>query len=347
MNSIMNFNSVLVTGGAGYVGSVLTKKLVEQNFSVKVIDSLVFGDDGISPLIKNKKIEFFNVDIRKTDEISDIINNIDCVIHLAAIVGEPLCKRIPKAAKQINELATKNLVNICKRNNVKRFIFASTCSNYGSSPQIVDESSNVNPLSLYSECKINSEKFILDKNDKNFQTCILRFATAHGLSPRMRFDLLVQEFLRDAYVDKKISIFGQDFWRPLIHVDDMADACISILNASQELISGEIFNVGSSTENYTKNQLAQIIQKFILNTKIEIVDSKTDPRNYRVSFEKIKNTLNFQPKKSVEESVKEILTEIELNNLNPRDSEFSNMSKLTEKISSLDNYQFDEKLLSS
>jgi len=159
----MNFNSVLVTGGAGYVGSVLTRKLVEKSFDVKVVDTLVFGDDGISSLIKNKKIEFYNIDIRNTLELDKIIKNIDCVIHLAAIVGEPLCKKIPEAAKQINELATKNLVNICKKNQVKRFVFASTCSNYGSSSQIVDESSNVNPLSLYSECKINSEKFILEK----------------------------------------------------------------------------------------------------------------------------------------------------------------------------------------
>tara|TARA_B100000029_G_scaffold514802_1_gene619057 strand:+ start:554 stop:1576 length:1023 start_codon:yes stop_codon:yes gene_type:complete len=340
----MSFNSVLVTGGAGYVGSVLTRKLVEKNYDVKVVDSLVFGDDGILSLIKNKKIEFYNIDIRNTLELDKIIKNIDCVIHLAAIVGEPLCKKIPEAAKQINELATKNLVNICKKNQVKRFVFASTCSNYGSSSQIVDESSNVNPLSLYSECKINSEKFILEKNNEDFQTCILRFATAHGLSPRMRFDLLVQEFLRDAYVDKKISIFGQDYWRPLIHVNDMADACMSVLNAPSELISGEIFNVGSSTENYTKNQLAQIIQKFLPDSKIEIINSKNDPRNYRVSFEKIKNNLNFQPKKSVEESVKEILTKIKSNELNPRDSEFSNISKLTEKIESLSSYKFDENL---
>ena len=340
----MNFNSVLVTGGAGYVGSVLTRKLVEKSFDVKVVDTLVFGDDGISSLIKNKKIEFYNIDIRHTHELDKILENVYCVIHLAAIVGEPLCKRIPEAAKQINEFATKNLINSCKKNNVKRFIFASTCSNYGSSSKIVDESSTVNPLSLYSECKINSEKFILEKNDEEFQTCILRFATAHGLSPRMRFDLLVQEFLRDAYVDKKISIFGQDFWRPLIHVNDMADACISVLNATDKLVSGEIFNVGSNNENYTKNQLAKIIQKFIPDSKIEVINSKNDPRNYRVSFEKIKNNLNFQPKKSVEESVKEILTKIELNDLDPRDSEFSNMSKLTEKIKPLRSYQFDENL---
>ena len=149
-----SIQSVLVTGGAGYVGSVLTKKLLKNNFDVKVVDSLVYGNDGISSLIEENKIEFFNSDIRDSIKISPILKDVDCVIHLAAVVGEPLCKKIPEAARQINEIATKNLVNLCKTNNVQRFIFASTCSNYGSSLDIVDESSPVKPLSLYSSHKL-------------------------------------------------------------------------------------------------------------------------------------------------------------------------------------------------
>ena len=339
-----SLNSILITGGAGYVGSVLVRKLVSLGYDVKVIDSLVFGNDGISSLINDKKIEFFNLDIRETEKISSIIQNIDCVIHLAAIVGEPLCKKIPDAAKQINEFATKNLVNICKNKKVKRFIFASTCSNYGSSQNVVNESSPVMPLSLYSECKVNSEKFILDQNNDIFETCVLRFATAHGLSPRMRFDLLVQEFMRDAIVDKKISIFGADFWRPLVHVEDMADACISAIDASSQLISGQIYNVGNDKENYTKIKLAEIIKEFITDVEIEIIKSKKDPRNYKVSFEKIENSLNFEPKYTVRDSVIEILNDIQSGKIDPRDSEFSNMSKLTEKINALHNYNFDENL---
>ena len=339
-----SLNSILITGGAGYVGSVLVRKLVSLGYDVKVIDSLVFGNDGISSLINEKKIEFFNLDIRETEKISSIIQNIDCVIHLAAIVGEPLCKKIPDAAKQINEFATKNLVNICKNKKVKRFIFASTCSNYGSSQNVVNESSPVMPLSLYSECKVNSEKFILDQNNDIFETCVLRFATAHGLSPRMRFDLLVQEFMRDAIVDKKISIFGADFWRPLVHVEDMADACISAIDASSQLISGQIYNVGNDKENYTKIKLAEIIKEFITDVEIEIIKSKKDPRNYKVSFKKIENSLNFEPKYTVRDSVIEILNDIQSGKIDPRDSEFSNMSKLTEKINALHNYSFDENL---
>ena len=191
---------------------------------------------------------------------------------------------------------------------------------------------------------MNSEKFILEQNDKTFETCILRFATAHGLSPRMRFDLLVQEFLRDAINHKKISIFGADFWRPFVHVDDMASACISVLNAKSELVSGEIYNVGSTKENFTKKQLAEMIKEFIHDTEIEITESTNDLRNYKVSFEKIKKTLNFETKKTVKDSIIEILREIESGNIDPRASEFSNISKLTQKIDPIDDYHFDENL---
>jgi len=336
--------TILVTGGAGYVGSVLTNKLLEQNFHVKILDSLVYGIDGISKHLSANSIEFLNSDIREISKIRDFFNDVDCVIHLAAIVGEPLCRKIPLAAKQINEFATKNLINLTKHVGVKRFIFASTCSVYGSSNTIVDENSAILPLSLYSECKVNSEKFLSSAKSKSFETCILRFATAHGLSPRMRFDLLLQEFLHDALIDKKISIFGEDFWRPLIHVEDMADACISAVNAPSDLISGEIYNVGNDSENYTKNQLAKTIQEFIKDVKIETLKSKTDPRNYQVSFEKISKSLNFETKKTVKDSINEILKEIKSGNLNIRDSGFTNMSKLTEKVRPLNNYQFDENL---
>jgi len=339
-----SLKNVLVTGGAGYVGSVLIKKLLDKNYNIKIIDSLVYGSDGISDYIDDNNIEFINSDIREIQNIPNIFQDVNCVIHLAAVVGEPLCKKIPLAAKQINEFATKNIIKLSKKSGVERFIFASTCSNYGSSETVVDENSPVSPLSLYSECKVNSEQFLLSEKSNLFQPCVLRFATAHGLSPRMRFDLLLQEFLRDAIVDKKISIFGEDFWRPLIHVEDMADACISSINETSELISGQIYNVGSDEENYTKKQLAEIIQKFVPDTEIEIITSKKDPRNYKVSFDKIKNSLNFNTKKSVNDSVTEILREIDSGVINPRDSEFTNMSKLTEQISTLNNYQFDENL---
>ena len=325
--------SILVTGGAGYIGSVLTHKLVELGYNVRIIDSLIYGKDGISDLISKNSVELIVKDIRDEKTLNEVVKEIDCVIHLAAIVGDPLCKKIPVAAKQINEDATKKLVTISKEHGVKRFIFASTCSNYGSASATVDENSQVQSLSLYSSTKVNSENFILNTKNSSFEPCILRFATAHGLSPRMRFDLLLQEFLRDAILDKKIRIYGPNFWRPLAHVDDISNACIAAIKSPSDIISGEIYNVGHTRENYTKIMLAEIIREFVPSTKIEIIESKKDLRTYKVSFDKIKNNLKFISKKTIRDSISGILTEIQKGSLDPKASEFSNMSKLTERVS--------------
>jgi nucleoside-diphosphate-sugar epimerase len=324
--------SILVTGGAGYIGSVLTHKLVELGYNVRIIDSLIYGKDGISDLISKNSVELIEKDIRDEKTLNEAVKEIDCVIHLAAIVGDPLCKKIPIAAKQINEDATKKLVTISKEHGVKRFIFASTCSNYGSASNTVDENSPIQSLSLYSTTKVNSENFILNTKNSSFEPCILRFATAHGLSPRMRFDLLLQEFLRDAILDKKIRIYGPNFWRPLAHVDDISNACIAALKSPSDIISGEIYNVGHTRENYTKKMLAEIIQEFVPSTEIEIIESKKDLRTYKVSFDKIKNNLKFISKKTIRDSISDILTEIQKGSLDPKASEFSNMSKLTERV---------------
>ena len=325
------FSNILVTGGAGYIGSVLTRNLVLSKYNVKVLDSLVFGKDGISELVSNDSVDLFVGDIRNKEIIPDVLKDIDCVVHLAAIVGEPLCSKIPKAARQINEFATKHLIDSCKKSGVQRFIFASTCSNYGSSLGLVNEDTTLESLSLYSETKVKSESYILDSKEDNFEPCILRFATAYGISPRMRFDLLVQEFIRDALIDKKISIFGPDHWRPLIHVDDIASACITAIENSSN-ISGEVYNVGDNEQNYTKMNLAQLIQKYIPSSTIEVTGSKQDLRNYRVSFDKIKNKLNFNVSKTVEDGILEILDQINNNILDPKESQFSNLSKAVERI---------------
>ena len=287
-SGMSRFSNILVTGGAGYIGSVLTRNLVLSKYNVKVLDSLVFGQDGISELVSNNSVNLFVGDIRNKEIIPDVLKEVDCVVHLAAIVGEPLCSKIPKAARQINEFATKHLIDSCKKSGVQRFIFASTCSNYGSSLGFVNEDTPLESLSLYSETKVKSESYILDSKEDNFEPCILRFATAYGISPRMRFDLLVQEFIRDALIDKKISIFGPNHWRPLVHVDDIVSACITAIENSSN-ISGEVYNVGDNEQNYTKMNLAELVQKYIPSSTIEVTETKQDLRNYNVSFDKIKN----------------------------------------------------------
>ncbi len=324
------FSNILVTGGAGYIGSVLARKLVLSKYNVKILDSLIFGQDGISELVSNNSVNLFVGDIRNKEIIPDILKEVDCVIHLAAIVGDPLCSKIPMATKQINELATKHIIDSCKKSGVRRFIFASTCSNYGSSLGTVNEDTPLESLSLYSETKIKSESYILDSKEENFEPCVLRFATAYGISPRMRFDLLVQEFIRDALIDKKISIFGPNHWRPLVHVDDIASACITAIENSSN-ISGEVYNVGDNEQNYTKKNLAELVQKYIPST-IEITESKQDLRNYRVSFDKIRNKLNFKVSKTVENGISEILNQINNHTLNPQNSQFSNLAKAVERV---------------
>ena len=330
-SGMSRFSNILVTGGAGYIGSVLTRKLVSSNYNVKVLDSLIFGKDGISELVSNGSVKLFVDDIRNKEIISDVLKEVDCVVHLAAIVGDPLCSKIPKAARQINEPATKHIIDSCKKSGVQRFIFASTCSNYGSSLGTVNEDTPLESLSLYSETKVKSESYILDSKEENFEPCIMRFATAYGISPRMRFDLLVQEFIRDALIDKKISIFGPNHWRPLVHVDDIASACITAVKNSSN-ISGEVYNVGDNEQNYTKKNLAELVQNHIPSSTIEINESKQDLRSYKVSFDKIRNNLNFKVSKTVEDGISEILNQINNNTLDLKNSQFSNLSQAVERV---------------
>ena len=330
-SGMSRFSNILVIGGAGYIGSVLTRKLVLSKYNVKVLDLLIFGRDGISDLVSNNSVNLFVGDIRNKKIISDVLKEVDCVVHLAAIVGDPLCSKIPKAARQINELATKQIVDSCKKSGVQRFIFASTCSNYGSSLGTVNENTPLESLSLYSETKVKSESYVLDSKEENFEPCILRFATAYGISPRMRFDLLVQEFIRDALIDKKISIFGPNHWRPLVHVDDIASACITAIENSSN-ISGEVYNVGDNEQNYTKKNLAELVQKHIPSSTIEITESKQDLRSYKVSFDKIRNELNFKVSKTVEDGISEILNQINNNTLDPQNGQFSNLCEAVERV---------------
>jgi nucleoside-diphosphate-sugar epimerase len=214
---------------------------------------------------------------------------------------------------------------------VQRFIFASTCSNYGSALGTVNEDTPLESLSLYSETKVKSEFNVLNSQENFFEPCVLRFATAYGLSPRMRFDLLLQEFIRDALVDKKISIFGPNHWRPLVHVDDIASSCIAAIENSGN-ISGEVYNVGDNEQNYTKKDLAKMVQKHIPSSTVEITESKRDLRSYKVYFDKIRKKLNFKVSKTVEDGISEILNKIKDGELDPLYSEFLNLSRATEKV---------------
>ena len=311
--------NILVTGGAGYIGSVLSTQLCNEDFYVTCVDKLLFNSDSINHLKNRKNFEFYNCDINNYLEFKKILNKkkYHAVIHLAAVVGDPACKMYEDEAKKTNLDASKWLINECIENNIDRFIFASTCSNYGkmqNNNDYVNEESPLKPLSLYAHLKVEIEKFILDEIEKKFEftPTVLRFSTVYGHSYRMRFDLTVNEFSKELANKKELLVFGEQFWRPYCHVDDFANAYISILNSKKEQVAYKVFNVGDTSENYTKKMLTNIISKKLPNSKISFVKKIEDPRDYRVNFDKIKNELGFKISKKVPDGIDEILNLIAL-----------------------------------
>lgn len=229
------------------------------------------------------------------------------VIHLAALVGEPACKVSPRLTREINYEATISLANHAKEAGVKRFIFASTCSNYGlsSSDELANEESPLKPLSLYAETKIAVEKALLRLNDSDFNVCIVRLATVFGLSPKMRFNLLINEIVRDAWNSRPIQLYNEEAWRPYTHIDDAARMFAALLEAKKEKISGEIFNFG--TGNYKKKEIIRLVKKYIPSITVRNHGGMPDNRDYKVSFEKIKNVLKISPKKNIIDGIEEMV----------------------------------------
>ena len=236
------------------------------------------------------------------------------MVHLAAIVGDPACSRQPDLAKQVNLDASLDLVAESRKQGVSRFVFASTCSNYGrmaDPSQHLDESSPLRPVSLYAETKVAFEKHLLDLDD-SMHTCILRISTLYGLSPRMRFDLTVNEFTMELMTQKKLVVYGEQFWRPYVHVADACRAVCLSLEAQVEKTHRQVFNVGDTQENYTKGQLVEkILSQVGHPVEIERVHKDEDPRDYRVSFGKITDSLGFSVTKRVPDGIGEIATAIE------------------------------------
>jgi len=298
---------VLVIGGAGYFGSFLCSKLLKKGYQVRVLDNLSYGGEGIRDLHQDKNFEFQKGDIRNISDIIEATKNIDAVIHLAGVVGDPACAMSPRETLETNYLATKTITEVCKYFQINRFIFTSTCSVYGKNPfagQKLTEKSPLNPISLYAETKIKCERAILEAMDENFSPTIFRMATLYGYSPNMRFDLAVNLMTAQALFDKKITIFGGEQWRPWLHLEDAADAHIVCLEKPIDKIRGEIFNVVS--ENYKVIKIGKIINSLCPEAKLEITKEINDKRDYNVSFDKISQLLNYQPKKKIADGVVEI-----------------------------------------
>jgi len=325
--------NILVTGGAGYVGSGLLRELLLKGYNVTCIDNLMFGGESLLDIWHNKSFTFNKCDINNSHELDKVFlkNKFDGVIHLAAIVGDPACKLHSDLAIKTNFESSKKLLEISKNAKVSKFIFASTCSNYGKMDDpdaYVDENSKLAPVSLYAELKVKFEKYMLSETKKldGFSPTSLRFSTVYGLSPRMRFDLTVNEFTKDLALGKELIIFGKQFWRPYCHVKDFSNAFITVLNSPNEKVAYNVFNVGDTKENYTKQMIINEIIKVLPNSKIKHVVKNDDPRDYRVNCDKIKNELGFKISMTVPDGIMEIKRVIEENLIkDPEDQKYYNI----------------------
>jgi nucleoside-diphosphate-sugar epimerase len=313
---------VLVTGGAGYLGSTLVPQLLADGFSVRVLDTLRYGGRSLLGVWSHPGFQFLRGDVRDRAMVRASLEDIDAVVHLAAIVGDPACAREPAEARAVNLDASVQLLELCReRRHVTRFIFASTCSNYGrmDDPDVlVDESSVLRPLSLYAETKVAFERTLLERRDaprpsappgaETDRLCAtsLRFATIFGVSPRMRFDLTVNEFTCELIVRRHLVVFGEQFWRPYVHVRDAAAAIELTLSSPTDLVRAQVFNVGSSQQNFRKQQIVDLIRLQAPDATVEYVHVESDPRDYRVSFAKIYDRLAFRTTASVEDGVAEV-----------------------------------------
>lgn len=321
---------VLITGAAGYIGSTLTKLLLNNDYNVTGIDKLMFGDSGIQEIKKHPKFKFIEADLKKVESFEKIFDEVDAIVHLAAIVGDPACAKEPRLATKTNWLITKKVFDYAQtKKNIQRFIFSSTCSNYGKmiGKNLVNESSSLNPVSLYAELKVKFEKYLLSsKTSPTFIPTALRFATVYGLSPRMRFDLTVNEFTREIALGNQLTIYGEQFWRPYCHVQDLARGCLIVLESDPKLVNHEVFNVGETNENYTKKMLADLLLEINPKAIIKFVSKNEDPRDYRVNFDKIKNKLNYKISKTVLQGMEEIFNAIKNNKFpNPYSKNYSNI----------------------
>ena len=310
---------LLITGNCGYVGSVLTKKALEEGHKVIGYDSLMHGEHTMNNFEQNPNLKIIKGDIREKEKLSPLIKESDIVIHLAAIarVDNPL--HLEKEIEEVNRDASIEIAKLCKLHN-KRMIFASTCSVYGliNEQEQADEKSSHAPTTIYARTKSEAEKGIIESKA---DAVICRFATAYGPSPRMRYDLFINEITRDAFMRKKIELFDPNVWRCYIHTEDMAKAILFLIK--REDIKKGIFNIGSTEQNTNKQQIVELIKKQVGDFQTKVLRDKRDPRNYKILFGKIESE-GFKAEKSISDGIKEMLSLLSQSSEDPYNERFTN-----------------------
>lgn len=317
--------TVLVTGGKGYIGRHLVTLLKDRGFNVISIDCEYFNENNSNHDLHESNVIYQNSDIRIKEDLTKSVKKADVVIHLAGIVGEPACSYDSELAYQVNVIGTKNLLDLSIEHNVKKFIFASSCSVYGFGNEIFDENSQLNPIGYYAKQKIESEKLIKN-NANNIDFSILRFSTLFGYSERMRFDLALNVMTANGLIENVVNVFGGKQERPFIHCYDVAKAIIKILESNK---SNDVINVGDNRLNCNFLELGKLIAKKT-DAELNINTVKEDDRSYFVSFDKIKNEYGFEASKSLEDGIDEIMNFINFNKVDINNTKFNNLLTIKE-----------------
>lgn len=308
---------------------MLVRELLEGGWDVRVLDSLLHGQEDIAAEQERTGVKVIHADVRDADARAQALEGVDAIVHLAAIVGDPACALDPAISDEVNVQATRALVSDANASGVQRLVFASTCSNYGrmADPNVpITEEGELRPVSLYAEQKVGMEQLILGGGSGTTSPTCLRFATVYGVGRRMRFDLTVNEFTRELWADRELEVFGEQFWRPYIHVRDAARAVRCVLEAPTDKVNGKVFNAGRSGENYRKLDLVEEIGKQVNRGKVSYVHRDEDPRDYKVSFDKIRAELGFETLMTVPDGIGEIIAALDTGALgDPFDARYRNI----------------------
>ncbi len=321
MNNLQlsTFNSqshILITGGAGYIGSMLTGELLRLGHRITVIDDLIFGGESLLAYLPNPNFHFVKADVGEPRTVRGAVKEgwpqPEAVVHLAAIVGFPACQAVGRqVAWRYNVEATQRVFEQAMQMGAKRFVYASTYSNYGLSTdgKPVTEESPLTPQSLYAETKIAAERFLLGQCDAACAPLLFRFATLYGLSPRTRFDLIVNQFVLEAFTKRELLIYQRGYSRSFVHIRDVIRGVVMGLQAPEDCVRGQIFNLGSDSGNYTKDQIVSLIVKRLPETVVRYKDMTFggDMRDISVSFDKIRRELGFETQFTVDDGVREVL----------------------------------------
>ncbi len=308
---------VVVTGCAGYIGSYLTRLLLQKGYSVRCVDRLYFGSESIADLLGRPDFELINVDVRDLDET--LFRDVFAVIDMAAIPNDPAAELLPQLTYDINERARARTAELAKRAGVERYILTSSCSVYGYQQRRVSESDEPNPLTVYAKANLNAERRVLALASSDYCVTILRLATVYGVSRRMRLDLVLNAMVFNALKEGKVIVHGTgEQKRPLIHVGDVSRAIVQVLEAPKDVVCNEVFNVGSNDQNFKIIELAKLVAD-MLNVKVELVPEMVDKRSYEVDFSKIEKRLGFKPIFDIKYGIREVYNALLLGLIKPDD----------------------------